>query len=66
MESIFVSFVFFTVATLVYSLRTVSRPVAPAPLPADVGASTAETTRASRSEPDEDAEPVGGSLQDIA
>jgi hypothetical protein len=65
MESVFVSFLFFTVATLVYALRTVSRPAAPAQLPADVGAATAETTHASRSKPDEDADPVGRVL-DIA
>lgn len=65
MESVFVSFVFFTVATLAFALRTVSRPAAPAPLAADVGAATAETTRASRSKPDEDADPEGRVL-DIA
>jgi Na+-transporting methylmalonyl-CoA/oxaloacetate decarboxylase gamma subunit len=77
MESVFVSFVLFVLATLVYALRAVSRPVAPVRLP-EADASSIETSRASApqqqpgrvgrtAEHDEAAEPIRRrSLLDIA
>jgi hypothetical protein len=76
MESVFVSFVLFVLATLVYALRTVSRPVAPVRLP-EADASSIETSRASasqqqpgrvgRTEHDEATQPIRRrSLLDIA
>ncbi len=49
MESVFVSFVLFVLATLLYALRAVSRPVAPVRLP-EADASSAEIRRASAPE----------------
>jgi hypothetical protein len=50
MESVFVSFVFFVLATLVYALRAVSRPVAPMQVP-EAGSSNAEPRRAPAGQP---------------